>query len=510
VSRLRPASRPPGGLLARAYAPSTGQLTVLSGPYDIDLAFDYDGRLVEDVAWFGPVSGSVGWSYDTDFRIATETVNGASAITFGYDLDSLLTSAGPITLTRDPQNGRVTDITSGDVVETMAYSDYGEIESSVAAYSGTPMLSFAYLRDDLGRITQKTETLLGVARVFEYAYDPAGRLIEVKEDGGVIESYGYDANGNRLSSLNASGTFAAAFDDQDRIETYGSLGFTWTLNGEVATKEDSATSDVTSYEYDALGNLTSVTLPNGDELEYLVDGLGRRVGKKRNGVLERGWLWRGQLQPVAEVDGTGAVTKRFVYAEGINVPELMVTSTATYRLIKDHLGSVRLVVDQATGAVAQELVYDAWGRVLVDTHPGFQPFGFAGGLYDPDTRLVRFGARDYDAEVGRWTARDAVRFDSGDGPNLFAYVNDDPLNLLDPRGFGSVYGDCDRCRLAAIRRYRHCLEQCPADGACYRACGDAKERETQWCDDHPCKKKPKDDPPRRCSTDGPGPLEGDE
>jgi len=35
-----------------------------------------------------------------------------------------------------------------------------------------------------------------------------------------------------------------------------------------------------------------------------------------------------------------------------------------------------------------------------------QPFGFAGGIYDPDTGLVRFGARGYDAETGRWTAKD--------------------------------------------------------------------------------------------------------
>ncbi len=47
---------------------------------------------------------------------------------------------------------------------------------------------------------------------------------------------------------------------------------------------------------------------------------------------------------------------------------------------------------------------DAWGQVLADSSPGFQPFGFAGGLWDRDTGLVRFGARDYDPEVGRWTS----------------------------------------------------------------------------------------------------------
>jgi RHS repeat-associated protein len=111
----------------------------------------------------------------------------------------------------------------------------------------------------------------------------------------------------------------------------------------------------------------------------------------------------------------------------------MVTATgATYRLVKDPLGSVRLVVDEATGAVVQELAYDAWGRVLVDTNPGFQPFGFAGGLYDPDTGLVRFGARDYDPEVGRWTAKDPVRFEGG--VNLYEYGASDPVNRVDVTG----------------------------------------------------------------------------
>jgi hypothetical protein len=68
--------------------------------------------------------------------------------------------------------------------------------------------------------------------------------------------------------------------------------------------------------------------------------------------------------------------------------------------ISDHLGSVRLVVDVSDGTIVQQLNYDINGNVLNDTNPGFQPFGFAGGLYDTDTGLVRFGARDYDPVNG--------------------------------------------------------------------------------------------------------------
>jgi len=77
--------------------------------------------------------------------------------------------------------------------------------------------------------------------------------------------------------------------------------------------------------------------------------------------------------------------------------------------------------------------YDELGNVLLDTNPGFQPFGFAGGLYDPHTQLTRFGARDYDAGTGRWTAKDPIRFSSGD-TNLYGYVLNDPINLADPWG----------------------------------------------------------------------------
>jgi RHS repeat-associated protein len=111
----------------------------------------------------------------------------------------------------------------------------------------------------------------------------------------------------------------------------------------------------------------------------------------------------------------------------------MVKGSTTYRILSDHLGSPRLVVDASTGAVAQRIDHDEFGRVLLDTNPGFQPFGFAGGIDDQDVALVRFGARDYDAGSGRWTAKDPVFFE-GDSGNLYSYSLSDPTNLIDPRG----------------------------------------------------------------------------
>ena len=73
-----------------------------------------------------------------------------------------------------------------------------------------------------------------------------------------------------------------------------------------------------------------------------------------------------------------------------------------------------------------------------DTNPGFQPFGFRGGLYDPDTGLVEFGCRWYDAETGRWISKDPILLDGG--WNVYAFCDNDPINRIDPTGNGSK--DC--------------------------------------------------------------------
>ncbi|GEM_PF-6639895 len=71
---------------------------------------------------------------------------------------------------------------------------------------------------------------------------------------------------------------------------------------------------------------------------------------------------------------------------------------------------------------------------LTDTNQTLKvPFRFAGGLYDADTKLTRFGYRDYDAYTGKWTAKDPIGFAGGDS-NLYGYVLGDPVNFVDPTG----------------------------------------------------------------------------
>jgi len=426
----------PAGVTTLGYDSSTGQLVSIDTSANLDLDFAWQGFLPISSTLSGELAGQVSQDFDSDFFLISESVNG-NAIGFDYDNDGLLTRAGVVSLTRESGSGLLAGTTLGLVSETIDYNDFAEPVQRQVEVNSNPLIALDFNRDKLGRIDELAETIGGSTVTLAYSYDTAGRLIEVRQSDVPIESYTYDANSNRIQSTTAAGTIDYSYDNQDRlIETTGPTGTTsyaYTNAGELESKTNPG--GITSYDYDAAGNLRQVVLPNGSIIDYLIDGLDRRVGKQVNGEVVKGWLYRDLLNPVAELDGDGNVVTRFVYGERANVPSYMIRDGKTYRIVTDHLGSPRLVIDASTGEVVQQMDYNTFGKVITDTNPGFQPFGFAGGLYDLDTDLIRFGARDFDPETSRWTIKDPVLF-RGNDSNLYGYVFNDPINNIDETGLG--------------------------------------------------------------------------
>jgi RHS repeat-associated protein len=103
------------------------------------------------------------------------------------------------------------------------------------------------------------------------------------------------------------------------------------------------------------------------------------------------------------------------------------------------VGSLRVVAD-GFGNVEKRIDYDSFGNIINDKNPSFEtPFGFAGGLHDRETGLVRFGYRDYDPDVGRWTAKDPIGFWGAD-VDLYGSSLNDPVNRIDPEGTLGIFG----------------------------------------------------------------------
>lgn len=430
---------------------------------NVSLSFGYAGQLPTSTTWAWPSSMALASSmfertFDNHFRVRTQKVFGGTPVTLGYDADGLLQTASVggtsiMTLTRNTggsaNNGLLTGSDVGLVSDSRTYNDFGEVSTYSSKYSTTtnlltvdyePTVSTRKFRDRLGRIVMKTETVLsGSPTTVGYQYDTAGRLWKVTDATGATKvEYHYGTNGTRdwKKTYGTPGvestatTVSATYDDQDRLKTYDGTSYTFRASGELLSKGS------TTFGYDGRGNLRTVAMPAGKSITYLIDGQNRRVGKTVSGVLQRRWLYDGQLRIVGEIDEAGTTTQ-YVYATRPNVPEVMIRDGLVYRLVTDHLGSLRLVVNASDGTVKQRMDYDEFGNVEASEFiaSGWKvvPFGFAGGLYDRDTELVRFGARDYDAETGRWTAKDPIGFRGGD-PDLFGYALRDPVNLADANG----------------------------------------------------------------------------
>ncbi len=406
-----------------------GRLATITSP-DATVARSFDGDILLGETWTGAVAGSVTRTIDQDFRAASRTVtSGASTSTtaFTYDDDSLVTDAGPMTLTRDA-SGLVTAITIGTLVEALAYNGFGELISHSAQRNGATIFAQEHTRDALGRITETVGTIGGTTDTYSYSYDAAGGLAETQKNGVITATYTYDANGNRLTAAG----LAATYDAQDRLLTRDAVTYVHNDAGDLVSATDGAARN-NQFTYDALGNLRSATI-SATTITYRVDGMDRRVARLEGGDTTR-YLYQDALRIAGVIEPSGQLAS-FVYAQGRHVPDYMVKGGATYRLLTDPNGSVRLVVNTADGSVAQRLDYDAFGQIALDTLPEFQPFAFAGGLYDAQTNVLRFGARDYDPETGRWTTKDPILFEGGD-TNLYAYVANDPVNRRDPSGLFS-------------------------------------------------------------------------
>jgi YD repeat-containing protein len=115
-----------------------GHLKTLTAPSGAALTYADDGPLPLEQAPTGEVAGRINQAYDSEQRLASETVNGAHAVSYGYDADDLLTSVGALTITRDPvvggvaqKNGLVAATTLGSIGETRTYNAFGEPASRV-------------------------------------------------------------------------------------------------------------------------------------------------------------------------------------------------------------------------------------------------------------------------------------------------------------------------------------------------------------------------------------------
>jgi RHS repeat-associated protein len=413
------------------------------------ITYAYDGKLVTSETLSGTLNHSLNYTYNSDFNVTGFTYAG-STVNYVYDNDRLLIGSGSCTITRNALNGLPEEVAGGTLSIDKTFNGYGELDAQDVAVDNQNVASWGLTRNNSGRINAKTETIDGITTNYIYTYDSMGRLETVTRDSALVEEYGYDLNGTRTYEMNILRGISGrsfGYSDEDHLLTAGATAYAYDQDGFLATKTDGT--DVSTYGYSSRGELIRVNLPDGRAIEYLHDPLGRRIAKKVDGMIVEKYLWQGLTRLLAVYDGSDNLLMRFEYADD-RMPMAMTAAGITYYLTYDQVGSLRVVAD-AAGDVVKRIDYDSFGNILNDTNPSFEvPFGFAGGLHDRDTGLVRFGYRDYDPDTGRWTAKDPIFFSGGD-TDLYGYVLNDPVNLVDPYGLWEIPGK-DR----PFPGYRYC------------------------------------------------------
>ena len=436
-------------------------LTVAVGGESTDvptIAYDYDAD--------GLIT-SLGYGYDGDGIALREG-------SYDENVAPTPTLARSMAVVPDPQTGVLahtcvggtvalgSGTCSGRVSTTITPNDFGEPASVETTWNGSSVsgsLSFHYVHDRAGRIVARTEVEGASSTTLEYGYDAQGRLENVWRRTSPttrerLYHYQYDANGNRIGwslptgTCNPTVSTCTRVDEQDRLLSAGGVSYRYDLQGQLATRTEGTRAE--TFTYDMAGNLRRVVVREGAtqtrHVEYAIDAFGRRVGRYvgTSGATspDRFWVYQDGLNPVAQLNAMGQLELLFLYGTQAHVPDLVVevrgagaADDLVYRVVTDQVGSVRRLVNVETGAVAASFDYSPFG--VLEREDGALaarfPFRFAGGLWDGDTGLVRFGARDYDPRVGRWTAKDPILWDGGQG-NLYEYVASDPINLVDPEG----------------------------------------------------------------------------
>ncbi len=459
----------------------------------LDWVESFQGH-IEDYSFDGPLLRSVdtgsrvvSYDYDSSVRLEGEQLSVGShesGVRLSYaDQDDLVTSAcvcadaacvaatdpcdpmaylaaAQVTVVPSPVTGFRDEVLvfagGSDVTSVVGPADrnsFGEVEREVTTRGGATIYSHELDYDVVGRITRQRTVLPATSGAEDYGfeYDRSGKLTEWTSRPSPMAtpvqrgSYTYDTAGHRELTVDDRGSLTATYNGDDQLlqlndaaaaETYYTA--TYDDDGYIASRAidlpGTSSDQALTFEHDPLGQLRRVTIAGGPVIDYGYDFHGRRVSRTVDGVLERQWVFGSALGPIAELDGAGIVQKRFIYVTHTHTPDLMIEGGTVYRFIKDIRGSVRAVVNVATGAVVQKMAYDPWGRVLAgeSTDEGFQPFGMGGGLIDPDTGLLRLGVRDYDPVAGRFVQPDPLGFDGGQ--DLYSYGDDDPANFIDPSG----------------------------------------------------------------------------
>jgi RHS repeat-associated protein len=302
-----------------------------------------------------------------------------------------------------------------------------------------------YRSDSLARLVRR-----GGApgkKLQDFGYDLKGRLStwQKKTDTGVpscqnIDGYGYDCSSTQLhvdstvtlqyDNVGNPADPGVVMDTANRLRTFSNYTMTYDADGNMLTRTVSGVTD--TYTWNDFGQLTAVSRSGSTVATFAYDGFGRRIRKTAVGSTTD-YVWDGG-QLIADGGATGGATETYSYYPGSDQLHSVTLSGQTYYTSIEPGGDVNALLRGSDNAVVAQYAYSPWGEIESSTQQvtGLNSLRWKGLLWDDDTKLYYVRARYYDPKLRRFISEDPIGL--GGGINMYAFANNDPVNLGDPFG----------------------------------------------------------------------------
>jgi RHS repeat-associated protein len=379
--------------------------------------------------------GTLAYTYDSAGRLDSLTSPGNRTVTYGYDVASQLTSVtdwqNETTTFGYASTGALGSVSRPNGVSTAYRYDYAGRLSVVEHADGPTMLArYLYGLDDNGN--RETVAISGAAVAAgteSYGYDPLDRLTSATYPGGGAVSYAYDPNGNRGSVTSGGVVTTYEVDDADQLTALKDNTNTVIQSYSYDANGNRIASGPNTYAYDWNNQLSTATV-SGSTVTYAYTGDGLRAGRTVAGVTTN-FLWDRQAGLPELIDDGTSITVQSPIGALAQVDTA--TGDGTYPLA-DGLGTARVQTDDA-GTVTGTADYDAYGNVRASSGSQSRE-GWAGESRDATTGLTHLRARDYDPLTGRFTSADTVSPNGSgtQGYNAYHYTGNNPTTRTDPSG----------------------------------------------------------------------------
>ncbi len=433
---LRPASRS-----TRYDYTVKGQVSAIQYSDGTQEVFSYDksGVLIEA----RNPTATVRLERDALGRVMREEQNEAW-VAYEYDLlgqrTGIRSSLGAdIALAHDAE-GNLTRLSSQSWQAQFGYDQRGlEVQRQL---SGGVQLSWQ--RDTQGRPTQQRITAGGQqTRQRSYTWTGTDALTQIDDSQTGISQYEYNLLGALTKARYADGSeefrlpdeVGNLFESATRSDRqYGPGGqllssthgtYQYDAEGNL-TQKTTRSGAVWHYEWGGNGMLNRVVRPDGADVTFTYDALGRRLSKTYKSRTTR-WVWEGNkpLHEWAELNLDGTNTDEVItwlFEENSFAPVAKMQGTSRQSILADHLGTPLAMVDQG-GQTQWSAQTSSYGRIRMEEGTRADcPFRFQGQYEDVETGLYYNRFRYYAPEEGGYISQDPIRL--GGGTSLYSYVPD--------------------------------------------------------------------------------------